>query len=122
MEQIGASFVATGEVVGQRPNSQMLHQLGVIEQESGLDRRLLRPLSAKLLPPTLPEELGVVDRNQLYDIAGRSRGPLLELAKRYGIVNPPTPSTGCSRASSRPRQRRATSALIPKIMESGRAK
>jgi hypothetical protein len=95
METTGASFIASGEVVGQRPMSQQLHQLRVIEEQSGLRDILLRPLSAKLLEPTLPERLGIVDREKLYGFNGRSRRELIELAKSYGIENPPTPSTGC---------------------------
>ncbi len=95
MEVSGASFVASGEVVGQRPMSQQMRQLRIIEAESGLKDILLRPLSAKLLDPTLPERLGIVDREKLYGINGRSRKELLELAQKYGIENPPTPSNGC---------------------------
>lgn len=95
MEVSGASFVASGEVVGQRPMSQMMRQLRIIENESGLEDILLRPLSAKLLEPTLPERLGLVDREKLYGINGRSRKELLELAQKYGIEDPPTPSSGC---------------------------
>src|SRR3989338_7657622 len=61
MEELGAGFVVTGEVLGQRPMSQMSRPLGIIERDSGLDDRLLRPLSAQLLDPTLPEGLGIVD-------------------------------------------------------------
>ncbi|MBI4549588.1 MAG: 7-cyano-7-deazaguanine synthase [Candidatus Omnitrophica bacterium] len=95
MDATGASFVASGEVLGQRPMSQKFHQLEIIERDSGLSDRLLRPLSAKLLAPTLPEREGVVDREKLYGISGRSRKELLELAAKYGIEEPPTPSTGC---------------------------
>ncbi len=95
METCGASFVASGEVLGQRPMSQQMRQLTIIERESGLEDILLRPLSAKLLNPTLPERDGIVDREKLYGISGRSRKELLELAGKYGIENPPTPSTGC---------------------------
>ncbi len=95
MEVSNASFVASGEVLGQRPMSQQMRQLRIIEEESGLKDILLRPLSAKFLDPTLPERMGIVDREKLYGISGRSRKELLELAKQYGIENPPTPSTGC---------------------------
>lgn len=95
MEVSGASFVASGEVVGQRPMSQLMRQLRIIEAESGLTGLLLRPLSAKLLDPTIPEQLGIVDREKLYGISGRSRKELLDLAEKYGIENPPTPSNGC---------------------------
>jgi tRNA-specific 2-thiouridylase len=96
MEQIGASLVATGEILGQRPMSQKRQDLVVIEKRSGLQGRLLRPLSAKLLPPTIPEEEGIVDREKLYDFSGRSRVPLIELAGELGIQEIPQPSTGCA--------------------------
>ena len=96
MEQIGASFLVSGEVLGQRPMSQRMDCFETIEKDTDLVGLILRPLSAKLLEPSLPEKEGVVDRNQLYDIQGRSRSRLLELAKEYGIENPPTPSNGCA--------------------------
>ena len=95
METVGASFVITGEVVGQRPMSQMKHQLSVIERDSGLEDILVRPLSAKLLDPTLPEREGILDREKLYGISGRSRKELSELAHQFGITEIPTPSNGC---------------------------
>lgn len=96
MDDCGASFVASGEVIGQRPMSQLKYQLAIIEKESNLEGLLLRPLSAKLLEPTLPEIEGIVDRERLYAVSGRSRKELLELCKKYGIDNPPQPSTGCT--------------------------
>ena len=96
MEQIDAQFIASGEVVGQRPMSQKHGDLKIISEDSGLTDLLLRPLSAKLLPITKPEREGIVDRQRLYDIQGRSRKRLFALADRYGIKNIPTPSTGCS--------------------------
>lgn len=95
MKSVGASFIISGEVVGQRPNSQLKHQLGTVEKESDLNGLLLRPLSAKLLPPTKPELEGIVDREKLFGISGRSRKDLIALAKHYGIQNIPNPSTGC---------------------------
>ncbi len=95
MKEVGASFIVSGEVVGQRPNSQLKHQLGVVERGSDLDGLLLRPLSAKLLDATKPELEGIVDREKLYGIAGRSRKELHILAKHYGIKEIPTPSNGC---------------------------
>lgn len=95
MDQIGASFVISGEVLGQRPKSQMMDALTIIPRESGLEDLLLRPLSAKLLAPTLPEREGIVDREKLYDIQGRSRQRLHELAREFGISDIPTPSNGC---------------------------
>ncbi len=95
MEQVGACVVVTGEVDGQRPMSQKRWQLDLIAKHSGLAGRLLRPLSAKLLEPTEPELEGVIDRDKLYDFHGRSRTELIELAGRFGIHEPPQPSTGC---------------------------
>ena len=96
MESIGASFVVSGEVLGQRPMSQRKDCFSTIEEEAGLEGLILRPLSAKLLEPSIPEKEGMVDREKLYGIEGRSRAKLLELAKHYGIENPPSPSTGCT--------------------------
>lgn len=95
MEEAGASFVVTGEVLGQRPMSQMRHPLGLIEAESGLEGLLLRPLSAQLLEPTLPELLGVVDRQRLLRIAGRSRHEQMSLAGERAITEYSTPAGGC---------------------------
>ncbi|NLS93334.1 MAG: hypothetical protein GXX96_14350 [Planctomycetaceae bacterium] len=96
MEEIGACVVITGELLGQRPNSQKRPQLDIVAREAGLQGRLLRPLSAKLLPPTIPETEGLIDRERLYDFTGRSRKPLIELAQRFGIAEIPAPSTGCA--------------------------
>jgi tRNA-uridine 2-sulfurtransferase len=95
MESLGASFVATGEVVGQRPKSQMRYGLSAVEREAGLEGRLLRPLSAKLLTPTVPEEEGWVDRDALLGLHGRTRKPQMELAERYGISDYESPAGGC---------------------------
>ena len=95
MEQIGASFIVSGEVLGQRPKSQMMEALKTIPREAGIEDLLLRPLSAELLEPTLPEREGIVDREKLYDIQGRSRHPLHVLAREFGIGDIPTPSNGC---------------------------
>lgn len=94
-QKVGASFLVTGEVVGQRPNSQLKHQLRKVEKEAGFPGRILRPLSARLLTPTEPEEAGIVDREKLLGISGRSRRELTELAEHYGIADVPQPSTGC---------------------------
>jgi tRNA-uridine 2-sulfurtransferase len=96
MRQVGAHFIASGEVVGQRPMSQKRSDLDVIAYHADLDGLLLRPLSAKLLPPTIPEKEGWVDRERLYGIAGRGRKNLLALAKRFGLKHVPSPSTGCA--------------------------
>jgi hypothetical protein len=95
MEREGAQFVFTGEVLGQRPKSQRRDTLRIIERDSGLDGRLLRPLSAKLLPPTIPEREGLVDRARLEDISGRSRHRQMELARQLGVVDWPQPAGGC---------------------------
>jgi tRNA U34 2-thiouridine synthase MnmA/TrmU len=95
MEAEGADFVFTGEVLGQRPKSQRRDTLRTIERESGLEGRLLRPLSAKLLAPTVPEREGVVDRERLEAISGRSRQRQLALARELGVVDFPQPAGGC---------------------------
>jgi len=87
-------FIATGEVLGERPMSQHKKALIDIEQESGLKGRILRPLSAKLLEKTIPEQEGFVNRNNLYNISGRSRKPQMELANKFKISYP-TPAGGC---------------------------
>ena len=94
MIETGADFVATGEVVGQRPMSQHKNTLIHIEN-STLKGRLLRPLSAKLLKPTIPELEGLVDREKLYDISGRGRTRQIELAKSFGLTGFSSPAGGC---------------------------
>ena len=96
MDQVGAQFIVSGEVVGQRPMSQKRRDLDVISYHSQCEDLLLRPLSAKLLPPTLPERKGWVDREKLYDFQGRSRKGLIALATRLGLTALPTASTGCA--------------------------
>ena len=95
MEAEGAAFVFTGEVLGQRPKSQRRDTLRIIERDSGLDGRLLRPLSALLLPPTIPEQQGLVDRSRLLDISGRSRLRQMALARELGLTDWPQPAGGC---------------------------
>ncbi len=95
MREIGASFMVTGEVLGERPMSQRREAMMLIERESGLNDLILRPLSAKLFEPTLPEREGIVDRNRLLNISGRSRKPQIELAKEFGIGDYPCPAGGC---------------------------
>jgi hypothetical protein len=95
MKESGADFVATGEVVGQRPMSQMKHMLNHIARESGIEERLLRPLSARILKPTLPEQRGLVDRERLLGLSGRSRKAQMEMAARWGIEEYSSPSGGC---------------------------
>jgi len=95
MEEHSYHFVFTGEVVGQRPKSQKRPTLRTVERESGLQGYLLRPLSAKLLDPTIPEERGWVDRDKLLGISGRGRKAQIALAKQFGIVDYAQPSGGC---------------------------
>ena len=95
MPGVGASFVVTGEVAGQRPMSQRINTLRQIEKESGLDGLILRPLSAKLLPETIPEREGWVDREKLYAISGRSRAVQMRLADELGLTDYSTPAGGC---------------------------
>ncbi len=93
--QWGAAFIVTGEVLGQRPFSQRRDTMRIIERDSGTTGILLRPLSAKLLPETIPEREGLVNREKLFDFSGRGRKPQMELASRLGISNFPSPAGGC---------------------------
>ncbi len=93
--EIGAGFIFTGEVLGERPKSQHYPALRIIEVDSGLKGKLLRPLSAKLLPETAAERKGFVNRAKLLSIQGRSRKPQFALAKEYGITSYPSPAGGC---------------------------
>jgi len=95
MEDIGASFIVTGEVVGERPMSQRMDAIRLIEKKAGLKGRVVRPLSAKLLKPSIAEEEGIVDRTGLLDISGRSRKAQIALAERLGIKDYPSPAGGC---------------------------
>jgi hypothetical protein len=95
MEEIGAQFLFTGEVLDQRPMSQRMPPLRIIERDADLGGLLLRPLSARLLPPTLPEKMGWVDRSQLGAIQGRSRQAQMRLAEAFGIPDYPSPAGGC---------------------------
>lgn len=94
MEQQGASFIFSGEVLGQRPMSQRREAMNTVEREAGVQGILLRPLSAKLLPPTLPEKEGLVDREKLFAISGRGRSEQMKMADDYGL-DYPCPSGGC---------------------------
>lgn len=95
MKEIGAEFVISGEVLGQRPMSQHSKALRTIEKESGLDGKIVRPLSAGLLPETTPEKEGLIKRENLGMIKGRTRRHQLQMAKEYGIENPPNAGGGC---------------------------
>jgi tRNA-specific 2-thiouridylase len=88
-------FLFTGEVLGQRPMSQTKPSLRYVEKRSGFAGRIVRPLSAKLLPPTVPEEEGLVDRERLLSFSGRSRKPQMALAAAFGITDYPAPAGGC---------------------------
>ena len=95
MAESGASFLFTGEVIGQRPMSQRRDTLRVIERESGCEDILLRPLCAKLLKETRPEREGLVDRQRLYAFSGRGRRQQIDLAGKFGITDYPSPAGGC---------------------------
>ncbi len=95
MQEEGADFLFTGEVLGQRPMSQRRDALNAVANLSGVPERVLRPLSAKLLPPTIVEKEGLVDREKLLDVHGRGRKRQMELAARYGIKEYPQPGGGC---------------------------
>ena len=95
MEEIGAEFIISGEVLGQRPMSQHGPALRTIEKESGLEGKIVRPLSAALLPPTEPELNGLIKREDLGKIRGRSRKDQLRMAQEFGIENPPNAGGGC---------------------------
>jgi hypothetical protein len=95
MPEIGASFLVTGEVVGQRPMSQRRDTLRVIERDSGCEGILVRPLCAKNLEPTQAEIGGLIDREQLLAFSGRNRTPQMKLAEQFGITDYPSPAGGC---------------------------
>ncbi|MEA3471493.1 MAG: tRNA 4-thiouridine(8) synthase ThiI [Thermodesulfobacteriota bacterium] len=95
MEETGADFLFTGEVLGQRPMSQGKQSLHIVASRSGYGGYVLRPLSAKLLPETIPEREGTIDREKLLDIQGRSRKRQIEMARNYGISGYSNPAGGC---------------------------
>jgi len=95
MKEAGAQFLVSGEVLGERPMSQNKVSLKIIEKNSGLEGLILRPLSAKLLEPTIPEKEKWVDREKLLNINGRSRKPQIQLAKDFGISDYSSPAGGC---------------------------
>jgi len=94
-KETGAAFIFTGEVLDQRPMSQHKKTLDLIEEEAGLKGKILRPLSAKLLQETELEKKGLVNRERLLDIEGRSRRKQIELAEKLGIRDYPCPAGGC---------------------------
>ncbi len=91
----GAQFIATGEVLGQRPMSQHKAAFARMEKGAGVGGRVVRPLSGKLLPPTIPERKGLIEREHLLDIHGRSRKRQMALAAEWGIEGYPSPAGGC---------------------------
>lgn len=95
MSMRGADFIITGEVLGQRPMSQRRDTFPKIDRGAGLTGYVLRPLSAKLLKPTVAEQKGIVDRERLYGFHGRSRKPQIALAKDFGLTDYPAPAGGC---------------------------
>ena len=94
-KKIGADFIFTGEVLDERPMSQHRRALEIIEREAGLEGKILRPLSAKYLPETGAEKKGLIERERLLDIRGRSRKRQIELAKGFGLSDYPCPAGGC---------------------------
>jgi len=95
MEDLGASFLFTGEVVGQRPMSQNKSAMNAVDKLSGQRGYIVRPLCAKLLDPSEPEKQGWIDREKLLNISGRSRTQQMELAEQFGIIDYPSPAGGC---------------------------
>ncbi len=95
LRESGAKFVVTGEVLGQRPMSQYRNALMMLEKESGLTGLILRPLSGRLLPETVPEKEGWVKRDELFAIQGKSRKEQIALAEQMGIVKYSQPAGGC---------------------------
>src|SRR4030065_764901 len=94
-KEIGASFIFTGEVLDERPMSQHYRAMKIIEEEAGLKGKILRPLSARLLPQTVAEKKGLVNRARLLQIRGRSRKPQIKLAEEFNIKDYPCPAGGC---------------------------
>ena len=95
MSTVGADFIVTGEVLGQRPMSQHMRAIRLIEKKSGLEGLVVRPLCARLLPPSIAEEEGLIDRDKLLAIKGRSRKPQMQLAAEKGITDYACPAGGC---------------------------
>ena len=95
MDANGFDFIITGEVIGQRPKSQRRDTMPVVARDSGAGDRLVRPLSARNLPPSLPERVGWLDRDRLYGFSGRSRKPQMTLARQFGFEDYAQPAGGC---------------------------
>ncbi len=94
-KEIGADFIFTGEVLGQRPMSQHKPALDLIEKEAGLQGKIVRPLSGKLLPKTEAEDKGYIKQEALRDISGRSRKAQIQMTKEFNIENYPCVGGGC---------------------------
>ena len=95
MQSEGYDFLFSGEVLGQRPMSQNANSLRYVAKHSGVDKFILRPLSARKLPETSMEAQGLVDRERLLDFSGRSRKPQMTLSRKFGISEYPSPAGGC---------------------------
>ncbi len=95
LDEYNAKFIITGEVLGERPMSQNKWALKEVERSAGAEGLVVRPLSGALLPPTIPEEMGWIKREWLYDISGRKRSRQFELARLFGIEEYKTPAGGC---------------------------
>jgi tRNA U34 2-thiouridine synthase MnmA/TrmU len=95
MRETAADFVVTGEVVGQRPMSQRSAVLRMIDRETGLEGFIVRPLSGKALPATVPEEKGLIKRELMEEITGRTRTRQMEMAREFGLKSYPSPAGGC---------------------------
>jgi tRNA U34 2-thiouridine synthase MnmA/TrmU len=95
MDQTGADFIITGEVVGQRPMSQMKPTLKQIEKKAGLIGKIVRPLCGKILESTIPEQQGLIKRDWLLGINGRSRTGQMKLAEKFGLTDYASPAGGC---------------------------
>ena len=95
MHKMGAKFVFTGEVLNERPFSQNFKSLSIVGAQGGDEGYLVRPLSAKFLKKSIPEQTGILDRDKLYAISGRSRKKQIELAEKYNIRDFPQPGGGC---------------------------
>ncbi|MHA2035511.1 MAG: hypothetical protein ACW972_08970 [Promethearchaeota archaeon] len=94
-KRIKADFIFTGEVLNQRPKSQHMKALKIVEKESGLEKKLLRPLSALQLEPTIFEEQGLIDRTKLLGIRGRSRKIQLEFVRKHALLDQYFACGGC---------------------------
>ena len=112
MIDVGADFVFTGEVIGQRPKSQLKKYLNAAEREVGLEGRLLRPLSARLMPPTIVEDEGLVDRECFLDIHGRGRKRQIAIAKAHGLERYMSPAGGCCFLTDKSYSRKLLDAIV----------